>query len=134
MDGSLQEAVMARMRRVGIEIRPNTGVFSSVLPGIKGGSVVLASTGEAIACDALLSATGRVGLADGADITAAGCDPPSRGNASVDGKTMQCLGTKHIYAVGDCTSDGSPVSPQGLLSTGTASRLALPFSFSFAFC
>ena len=130
MDGSVQDAVMARMRRVGIRIRPDSGIFSEVRPGPEG-SVVLADSGEVIPCDALLSATGRVGLADAVDITAAGCAPPSRGGATVDGATMRCIGrnTDHIYAVGDCTSEGSQVKPQGLLSTGLAEAIivsALP--------
>jgi len=78
-----------------------------------------------IACDALLSATGRIGLVDSVDITAAGCVPPTGGGAAVDGATMSCIGegTGHIYAVGDCTGDGSFVTPQGLLSTGLAEAI-----------
>eukprot|EP00212_Chloropicon_laureae_P004640 CAMPEP_0197499862 /NCGR_PEP_ID=MMETSP1311-20131121/61235_1 /TAXON_ID=464262 /ORGANISM="Genus nov. species nov., Strain RCC856" /LENGTH=501 /DNA_ID=CAMNT_0043045609 /DNA_START=120 /DNA_END=1622 /DNA_ORIENTATION=- len=124
MDGSVQDAVMARMRRIGIEIRPESGDFSEVRPGPEG-SVVLASTGEVLECDALLSATGRVGLVDAVDIPAAGCAAPARGGAAVDGATMRCIGqnTDHIYAVGDCTSEGSLVNPQGLLSTGLAESI-----------
>ena len=124
MDGSVQDAVMARMHRIGIEIRSDSGIFSEVHPG-PNGSVVLASSGEVLPCDALLSATGRVGLVDAVNITAAGCTPPTRGGASVDGTTMRCIGqnTDHIYAVGDCTNNGSLVSPQGLLSTGLAEAI-----------
>lgn len=140
MDQAVQEAVMARMSRVGIEVRAGSGDFSEVRPPAEGfnfgtlrgeasggspsagiGSVVLASSGEVLECDALLSATGREGLVDAVDITAAGCVPPVKGCAPVDGKTMRCLGkdTDHIYAIGDC-EEGSLVTPQGLLSTGLA--------------
>ena len=143
MDRAVQDAVIARMRRVGIEVREGTGDFAEVHPPVGGfnfgtlrggaasiadapvgaafGQVVLKASGEVLECDALLSATGRVGLAGGVDTDAAGCVPTVRGCAPVDGTTMECLGqgTGHIYAVGDC-EDGSLVTPQGLLSTGLA--------------
>lgn len=149
MDRAVQDAVMARMQRVGIEVRADTGDFSEVRPPAEGfnfgtlrggaapvrpgtmradapvggnfGQVVLKASGEVLECDALLSATGRVGLAGPVNTEAAGCAPPVRGCAPVDATTMQCIGenTGHIFAVGDC-EDGSTVTPQGLLSTGLA--------------
>ena len=105
---------MARMRRVGIEIRESTGDFAEVRPPVGGfnfgtlrggtpsiadapsggnfGQVVLKASGEVLECDALLSATGRVGLAGAVDTDAAGCVPTVRGCAPVDGTTMKCLG------------------------------------------
>ena len=36
MDSSIQSAVMDRMRRVGIEVKPDSGIFSEVNPGPEG--------------------------------------------------------------------------------------------------
>ena len=131
MDRSIQEALLERMLRLGIRVFAADGDFGDVNPPAeKGGTgtVTLRGSGTVLKCDAMMSATGRVGMCDGLDLEAAGCLAPVRGCVPVDPQTMMCIGgsssrnggpASGIYAAGDC-EEGSVVTPQGLLSTGLA--------------
>ena len=71
MDRSIQEALLERMLRLGIRVFAADGDFGDVNPPAeKGGTgtVTLRGSGTVLKCDAMMSATGRVGMCDGLDL------------------------------------------------------------------
>ena len=129
LDEEVREAIMARMRRLGIELLPGTGTLNDLRPPEAGGRLGQVVLGEGASShrlefDAILSATGRVGCCAPLDIENTGCMAPVQGRAPVDPDSMRCLDASgkpvgNIFAVGDAEA-GSKLVPEGLLSTGLA--------------
>jgi dihydrolipoamide dehydrogenase len=99
MDAELAGEALKLFKRQGFEFHLESRVTGARVKNKKGRCVIEREGGDAIECDRVLVATGRVPNTDGLDLAAAGIEPDEKGRIPVDGRfATQAEG---IYAIGD---------------------------------
>ena len=121
VDDDIRSAIAGRLEKVGVTVRYEDGDVVSAEPPRtpRGPGRVVLGSGEAIACDVVLSAVGRSGATASLDLAAGGLRATPQGHVDVDAATMRASGAARVWAAGDCAGRNA-VSPPGLLSTGLA--------------
>jgi dihydrolipoamide dehydrogenase len=96
-DEELSKAVIREFKKRGVRLLLETAVEGAT---VESGGVTLKVSGEAVACEAVLLAAGRVSNTAGLDAKKAGVTLDGKGYVHVgpDFRTAQ----PHIFAVGDC--------------------------------
>ncbi|MFI4988310.1 MAG: glutathione-disulfide reductase [Alphaproteobacteria bacterium] len=99
-DGDVQRTLAEEMRKKGVDLR-----FNVEIAGIERGSAGLAATlttGERLAVDVVMFATGRAPSSKGLGLEAAGVALDGKGAVEVDAYSRSSIA--NIYAVGDVTN------------------------------
>ncbi len=98
LDSELAQLAHRTFAKQGLQFRTKTMVASAKREG--DGCVVQIRDGEAITCDRVLLATGRVPTTEGIGLDAVGLTTDRRGFLSINEDFQTQV--KHVYAAGDC--------------------------------
>lgn len=99
MDAELAAEALKLFRKQGLEFHLESRVTAARMNGKNGGCVIEREGADAIECDRVLVATGRVPNTDGLDLRAAGLEADERGRIPVDAHFA--TRAEGIFAIGD---------------------------------
>jgi dihydrolipoamide dehydrogenase len=99
MDAELAAEALKLFRKQGLEFHLESRVTAARMNGKNGGCVIEREGADAIECDRVLVATGRVPNTDGLDLRAAGIEADERGRIPVDAHFA--TRAEGIFAIGD---------------------------------
>ncbi|KAK7254105.1 glutathione-disulfide reductase [Aureococcus anophagefferens] len=121
VDDDIRSAIAGRLEACGVTVRYEDGDVVSAEPPRtpRGPGRVVLGSGEAVACDVVLSAVGRSGATASLDLAAGGLRATPQGPRRRRRRAMRAASGARVWAAGDCAGRNA-VSPPGLLSTGLA--------------
>ncbi len=97
MDGEIRDEAFKMLKKQGLEFRLGTKVTGA--RATENGAIVEIEGADAIECDRVLVAAGRIPNTDGLGLEAAGLATDNKGRIEVD--AHYCTKVENIYAIGD---------------------------------
>lgn len=119
VDRDVMDVLLAHLRGLGVTFHDGTTV--EAVERDNRSPVAVLTSGERLACDMVMAASGRIGTAADLDLAKAGVEIAARGQLAVDGQLRTAV--PHILAAGDIT--GPPATASNAKEQGRLAARAL---------